>query len=97
MSDGIRRMTEDELKEFTDQFRPPNTSSPYSWQVIDSAPKDGHPVDLWISYCCFGRERFKRISNAYWSRREEQWMNGSYPIEDDGVKITHWIRIGDPA
>jgi len=29
--------------------------APYSWQPIETVPKDAHSVDLWVVSCCFGR------------------------------------------
>jgi hypothetical protein len=64
------------------------------WQPITTAPKDGEIVDLWVTYCCFGRERSQRLVDCYW--RDNCWRHGSYDIGDDGVTPTHWMRIENP-
>ena len=63
------------------------------WQPIDTAPKDGKMVDLWVTYCCFGKERSQRLVDCYWYN--DSWRRGSYDIEE-GMTITHWMRIRKP-
>lgn len=71
--------------------------APYSWQPIETVPKDAHSVDLWVVSCCFGRERGMRYPDCYWSSQRGKWMKGGYEFETDGIRITHWIRIGTPT
>ena len=81
------------LKEIT----PPVINSPYEWQTMDTAPKDGFAVDLWVTARCFKREQSYRATTAYWSKPESAWVYASgYPIEEQGERVTHWIRIGNP-
>ena len=90
-------MNEELVDQIIKENTPPVVHAPYNWQPIETAPKDGHPVDLWVTYCCFHRERSYRATNAYWSKRENTWVYKSgYPIEEQGDKVTHWIRIGNP-
>lgn len=76
---------------------PPAVPSPYEWQPIETAPKDGHVVDLWVTTFCFGRERETRYADCYWSKSRSKWMKGGYDFETDGMTVTHWIRIGTPT
>lgn len=97
MTDGIARMTKEEMEEWMAQIRPPVDPPPYEWQGIASAPKDGHDLDLWVTFSCFGKESGERVANAYWSKRRGEWQYRlGNPIEEDGVRATHWIRIGSP-
>lgn len=61
-----------------------------NWQPIETAPKDGTPIDIW----CAGF----RYCNAYWGRAEKHWLT------EDGDLIydiyfehpTHWMPEPDP-
>jgi len=65
------------------------------WRDIESAPKDGTYIDLWIS-------NGERIPDARWNdrqRRWEVWSLGDY----DGMEFvaiagdpTHWMPLPEP-
>lgn len=97
MTDGIKRLTDEELEKIVADMRPPTPQPPYAWQGMESVPMDGHPVDLWITYSCFGKERGQRVTDAYWSERRGEWQYPlGNPVAEESVRITHWMRIGKP-
>lgn len=70
-----------------------------TWQPIETAPKDGTRVDLWV----YG----DRVCDACWSGSRGQWVNpqpttswGMAVMEDDVVcfidRATHWMPITPP-
>lgn len=63
------------------------------WNPIDTAPKDGKMVDLWVTFRCFGKERAQRLVDCYWW--DGSWRQGSHDIEE-GRTITHWMRVEKP-
>ena len=64
----------------------------YQWQPIETAPKDGEPVDLWESH--FGGQRFPdcRWKDDAW-RRWSCYLEGWEKID---IAFTHWMRVGPP-
>jgi hypothetical protein len=60
------------------------------WQPIESAPKDGTPVDIW----CAGF----RYTDAYWGRVANEWLDeDGDPIKDYyGEEPTHWMPLPSP-
>ena len=66
------------------------------WQPIETAPKDGAFVDLWVVH----RDYAGRFSDCLWSGGEKYggWVGGSamvvYP--GDGGRITHWMPKPEP-
>lgn len=84
-------------------------SEPVGWKGIESAPKDGTRIDLWI-----GGEYPARYPDAYWGRPEhtcgeagrycdccpsyDGWVDGTlncYLTGDDGMEDepTHWMPL----
>ena len=53
------------------------------WQPIETAPKDGTPVDLWHI------DQF-RITDIWWDSGEDEWCG--IPTN----KFTHWKEITFP-
>lgn len=62
------------------------------WRPIETAPKDGDPVDLWVLQG--DREGF-RATNATWNEKRQDWWypgTGCYLIAL-GWTPTDWMRI----
>jgi len=77
-----------------------------TWQPIESAPKDGEPLDLWVLHTELGRTFGRIEKDARWREDDEgeAWFSaGRFLLEwegvdpDDGqpihVRPTHWRRI----
>jgi hypothetical protein len=60
-----------------------------NWKPIETAPKDGTAVDLWID--------FRRITDAYWRKGPmgEGWHYASGEGMDDS-QPTHWMPLPPP-
>lgn len=60
------------------------------WQPIETAPRDGTPVDLWITLS--GGNAF-RMADCYW--RNERWEYHSLPEYGHSMELcpieSHWI------
>jgi hypothetical protein len=54
------------------------------WQPIETAPRDGTPVDLWH------RHGF-RMTEIWWDAEDECWSS----VNDDS-DFSHWIAIPEP-
>lgn len=83
-------------KSATTREKPPSSSNKTSgdgWQPIETAPKDGTPIDIW----CGGF----RYCDAYWDDKEQAWCteDGEVPIRHIfGIEPRHWMPIpGNPA
>jgi hypothetical protein len=76
------------------------------WQPIETAPKDGTPVDLWLvtKFSDHLKEptRCRRITDAAW---DDQWLwfNGIFTAHVEGVRdgdwkavATHWMPLPSP-
>lgn len=62
------------------------------WKTIDTAPKDGTKVDLWMN----GR----RFVDCYWSKKNNVWYCLNSDKEGNRYKIykepTHWMPLPQP-
>ena len=69
------------------------------WQPIETAPKDGTPVDLWgvnhLHYAKTGR----RATNVTWGRvrdwmgnERDDWQHG----HGEDFEPTHWMPLPSP-
>lgn len=65
------------------------------WMPIESAPKDGTKVDVWISH-----DVNERFSDAYFDKQENLWC---WDIEESGKRITfnatppaYWMPLPTP-
>lgn len=71
------------------------------WQPIESAPKDGRAVDLWVTIkhhdCSDWTGRF---TDCYWSgvgSAEPDWLQDTTPIKYHGVTEIHsWRPLPEP-
>lgn len=69
------------------------------WRTIDSAPKDGTPIDLWV--IVDGWQDEKRIPNCTWGwmrkwgGEEVQGWVGLGNLHEDRVP-THWMPLPSP-
>lgn len=62
-----------------------------TWYPIETAPKDGVLIDLWVS----GYDDGCRISDCYWSVDDQIWWDtagGGCVLE----KPTHWMPLPPP-
>ena len=62
------------------------------WQPIETAPKDGTLVDLWIQW----------RDGGPWREADCTWVHGAWwtagreaPAEGETYKATHWMPIPD--
>jgi hypothetical protein len=73
------------------------------WQPIESAPKDGTRIDLWVvRLSSSGKHHDEhRAPEAYWDCERERWRckwltaNG-YPAFDKHYTTTHWMPLPPP-
>jgi hypothetical protein len=75
------------------------------WQAIETAPKDGTKVDIWvIRIHSLGGEGSGRVPNAYWETKYEGWWvkdahDGDMPVESTDPyihEVTHWMPVPAP-
>jgi len=52
------------------------------WKTIDSAPRDGTPVDLWVKYGF-------RVTEQWWDDEDKCWVGNLF---GDDV-VTHWMPL----
>lgn len=81
------------------------------WQTIDSAPKDGTVIDLWVVWKDDGEG--KRVADAEWGRgyiafesergEKEGWIAEAWGIDGsqgamdtDELVATHWMPLPEP-
>jgi len=59
------------------------------WQPIDTAPRDGRDIDVWVRHTSSGTE--ERIVDVCW------YNGGWYSYERDffevSFEVTHWMPI----
>ena len=79
------------------------------WQPIETAPRDGVPVDLWLGNAEFPRREtdatFRRASDSEWwvhggdgldDPNTCYWFNGmGWPLRGD-TEPTHWMPLPQP-
>jgi len=64
------------------------------WQPIETAPRDGGPVVLYIPYA---PEKFSIrdcMDLGYWSKRDNCWRFTGDDGPDD-IQPTHWMEPGE--
>jgi hypothetical protein len=77
------------------------------WQSIDTAPKDGTRVDLWlVKLSTNGRRGHdeRRAPDCYWDRRQERWRSkwrtgdahGEYPAVEKHYEPVAWMPSPPP-
>lgn len=75
------------------------------WQPIETVPKDGTIVDLWVQSCFWNADGEKQVAvmfrapAAVWS--DNQWTNtDGNPHEDlngfTNLEFTHWMLPPEP-
>lgn len=80
-------MSED-LVQMTAQDNGSVIGEPSDWQPIETAPKDGHRLLLWLA-----DEQFWLIGK--WDKAEEMWHLPEWDIwtGEEGLHwLTHWMR-----
>lgn len=79
------------------------------WQPIETAPKDGTEVDIWVKALWSGRcAGHWRIPNAEWNEERGQWISRFHqdrlpmeytnegPDRKSARVVTHWMPLPDP-
>ena len=56
------------------------------WKRIDTAPKDGTEIDIWV------QNSIRRIAKVHWDQKFGMWANH----EDVSCNPTHWMPIPEP-
>jgi hypothetical protein len=68
------------------------------WRTIDTAPKDGTPIDLWAKWWHAHTDTFlgRRVPDCKWAERSghARWTSDS-PIPSNS-RFTHWTPTPDP-
>ena len=66
------------------------------WQPIETAPKDGTAVDLWVEAvdCSFRGPDFIWRDGEWYGRNSEEPLHRHYG--NTGVKATYWMPIPPP-
>jgi len=70
-----------------------------TWRSIDSAPKDGTPVDLWGINHLRHKRSGERLTNVAWGRltdwlgnERDDWKTG----RGEDFQPTHWMPLPQP-
>ena len=80
------------------------------WQPIETAPKDGRRIDLWVEHTSgLGKTTGQRFTNAKWYAERWtdnygnalEWRVGPVEVEegcspDEGRTVTHWRPLPEP-
>lgn len=79
------------------------------WQPIETAPKDGTSVDLWVAKLDGDGKVYEheRIPDALWDVRKLTWCVfdapdgtfGNWPVVSEGkrsTRATHWMPLPEP-
>ena len=66
------------------------------WWPIETAPKDGTPIDLWVEFPEHSKAR--RIPDARWDVEEQSWRLGEFLQKQFAVTpiATHWQPLPSP-
>lgn len=64
------------------------------WQPIQTAPRDGTHIDLWITT----GDRGRRYADCAWDRERDAWDFGPTAMVSDAhtARPTHWRPIAGP-
>lgn len=63
-----------------------------TWEPIETAPKDGAIVDLWVT----SGPRSMRDADCFWADPGKWIDNCGDPVEVAGWRATHWMPLPDP-
>lgn len=58
------------------------------WRTIDSAPKDGTPLLLYVRW---GGKRYRTVGR--WNSHQRAWLS---EIFDTPIRPTHWMPLPAP-
>lgn len=66
------------------------------WQPIETAPRDGTAVDLWVHWPEHGEDR--RVCDAHWNAADGEWQLGQYHVGQFMHRpvVTHWMPLAAP-
>ena len=69
-----------------------------AWQPIETAPKDGTKIDLWVANQELGRAI--RETDMVWHHFDDgsAWAHADalFLVEEDGWTVTHWMPLPEP-
>lgn len=62
-----------------------------TWQAIESAPRDGSRIDLWVHWP--EHDRRDRTADAFWNVEEGEWQLGEFHAGQfvHRPTATHWM------
>ena len=66
------------------------------WQPIETAPKDGTVIDLWIHYP--EHDRNARAADVRWNADVGEWQHGNFHLGQymHRPTPTHWMPLPPP-
>lgn len=67
--------------------------APPGWSTLDTAPRDGTPIDLW-------HKNGFRVTSTWWGKEDGYWMYADGVVVGNDASFTHWMPVPngpDPA
>ena len=81
------------------RFRVQELEAAQEWQPIETAPKDGTIIDVWLGDCDEGDRQFyctgntRRSPGWWWSGGKFRPLGGLHPLVPVFVEPTHWMPL----
>lgn len=67
------------------------------WQPIETAPKDGTVIDVWVKDLKKNDGSGQRRTHVWWSKNADRWSDDWLHVPRMfGVKPTHWMPLPEP-
>lgn len=66
------------------------------WQPIETAPKDGTKIDLWVHFP--EHDEAHRVADAFWDLEDEDWNLHGWLVRQFKFtpQPTHWMPLPEP-